>query len=107
DETEFAAAVAKKIGSRHTRLEVNAGRGHEVIETLQLLMRKSLGQPFADSSIVPTYHLSKAVRQIAPVALSGDGADELFGGYDRYRAFGLLGRFGRLGKLFSWAVPTR
>ncbi len=88
DETEYAEAVAKKIGSRHTRLEVNA-RG-DVMATLRMLMEKSLGQPFADSSILPTYQLSRAVREIAPVALSGDGADELFGGYDRYRAMGML-----------------
>jgi asparagine synthase (glutamine-hydrolysing) len=88
DETPYAEAVAKKIGSKHTRLEVNAGG--DVMETLRMLMAKSLGQPFADSSILPTYHLSKAVRELAPVALSGDGADELFGGYDRYRAIQLL-----------------
>ena len=88
DETPYAEAVAKKIGSKHTRLEVNAGS--DVMETLRMLMAKSLGQPFADSSILPTYHLSKAVQELAPVALSGDGADELFGGYDRYRAIQLL-----------------
>jgi asparagine synthase (glutamine-hydrolysing) len=88
DETAYAEAVAKKIGSHHTRLEVNAAQG--VMETLRLLMGKSLGQPFADSSILPTYHLSRAVRERAPVAVSGDGADELFGGYDRYRALTML-----------------
>jgi asparagine synthase (glutamine-hydrolysing) len=94
DETSYAAAVAKKIGSRHVRLEVNARQ--DLMHTLQMLMRISLGQPFGDSSIIPTYQLSKAVRQIAPVTLSGDGADELFGGYDRYRGMQWLARWGWL-----------
>jgi len=84
DETQYAAMVAKKIGSRHSRLEVDAGK--DPIGTLTMLMERVLGQPFADSSILPTHHLSVATRGIAPVALSGDGGDELFGGYDRYRA---------------------
>lgn len=95
DETHYAAEVARKIGSAHTRLEVRPDA--DVLSTLQHLVADHLGQPFADSSILPTYHLSKAVRAIAPVALSGDGADELFGGYDRYRALnlGLLARIAR------------
>ncbi|HEY4329005.1 MAG TPA: asparagine synthase (glutamine-hydrolyzing) [Phycisphaerae bacterium] len=103
DETHFAAAVAKKIGSRHTRLEV-AGT-QRPMETLEMLMRVSLGQPFADSSILPTYHLSKAVREIAPVALSGDGVDELFGGYDRYRAMQLLSRWSGAARLMPRSSP--
>ncbi len=103
DETQHAAAVAAHIGSRHTRLEVNAGQN--VIETLQLLMRQSLGQPFADSSILPTYHLSKAVRQIAPVALAGDGGDELFAGYDRYRAMQILAKWSSIARFMPKSPP--
>jgi asparagine synthase (glutamine-hydrolysing) len=91
DETRYAASVAATIGSRHTRLEVDAHQ--DVPGTLSRLMETGLGQPFADSSILPTYHLSHAVRQLGPVALSGDGGDELFGGYDRYRALPLLQRW--------------
>ncbi|HVT81723.1 MAG TPA: asparagine synthase (glutamine-hydrolyzing) [Phycisphaerae bacterium] len=104
DETEHAAAVAKHIGSRHTRLEVNAAQN--VIETLQFLMRTALGQPFADSSILPTYHLSKAVRALAPVALAGDGGDELFAGYDRYRAMQHLARWGSVARLMPRTAPV-
>ncbi len=103
DETAFADQVAQKIRSHHTRLEVRGDQN--IIETLRLLMRASLGQPFADSSILPTYHLSKAVRQIAPVALSGDGADELFAGYDRYRALTLLSDYGRLARFLPRSSP--
>jgi asparagine synthase (glutamine-hydrolysing) len=104
DETAFAAAVAKQIGSRHVRLEVGGDSG--VVETLQQLMARSLGQPFGDSSILPTYQLSKAVREIAPVALSGDGADELFGGYDRYRAMRLLARWKGMMRMLPRAAPV-
>jgi asparagine synthase (glutamine-hydrolysing) len=104
DETDYAATVAKKIGSRHTRLEVNPGA--EVLPTLRRLMAISLGQPFADSSILPTFHLSRAVRAIAPVALSGDGADELFGGYDRYRAMTLLRRWGAIARFMPRTAPV-
>jgi len=103
DESQYANAVAQKIQSRHTQLTVHANQN--VIETLELLMQKSLGQPFADSSILPTYHLSQAAKQIAPVALSGDGADELFAGYDRYRAMILLSRFRSFAKLLPKSSP--
>jgi asparagine synthase (glutamine-hydrolysing) len=103
DETSYAQTVAKHIGSVHTRLEVTAGG--DVMGTLDLLMRTSLGQPFADSSIVPTYHLSRAVRGMATVALAGDGADELFGGYERYRAMELLARWNPIARMMPRSVP--
>ena len=64
--------------------------GDDVIQTLQWLMRYALGEPFADSSILPTYYLANCARMVAPCAISGDGGDELFAGYDRYRALGLM-----------------
>ena len=103
DETEYARAVAEKIGSRHERIEVDARA--DVLGVLELLMGQCLGEPFADSSIVPTYHLSQAAREVATVALSGDGADELFGGYDRYRAMMMMERWGGSGRLLAHLVP--
>lgn len=96
DESGLAQLTATRIGSRHTRLKVDIHQ--DVMGTLEMLMRTSLGQPFADSSILPTYHLSRVARDVAPVALSGDGGDELFAGYDRYRAVPILERW-------SWAMP--
>lgn len=89
DETPKAIAVARHIGAVHECLYVRAGL--EAIEDLAFLIGLS-GEPTADSSILPTYWLSRAVRERVKVVLSGDGGDEIFGGYDRYRALRLLGR---------------
>ena len=105
DESPFAETVARHIGSHHRKLHVSIH--HEVVPTLQRLMHQSLGQPFGDSSILPTSHLSKAVRALAPVALSGDGGDEMFAGYDRYRGLALLQRFSWLLKRLPPAVSRR
>ena len=86
DESEHAKAVADHIGSEHHVLQAEPGNA---IEDLEHLMALS-GEPTADSSVLPTYWLCKAARREATVALSGDGGDELFAGYDRYRAMKLL-----------------
>ena len=101
DETAFAQIAARHIGSRHHTFQVNAGA--DVMETLQWLMRYTLGQPFADSSILPTYYLANCARMVAPCAISGDGGDELFGGYDRYRALRLITAAPRLSRLLAAA----
>jgi asparagine synthase (glutamine-hydrolysing) len=81
DETHYAAEVAKHLGTRHTRLEVQPD-AVEIIDQLAWFY----DEPFGDSSAVPTFYLSKLTRENVTVALSGDGGDELFAGYDRYRA---------------------
>ncbi|NNM87511.1 MAG: asparagine synthase (glutamine-hydrolyzing) [Phycisphaerae bacterium] len=103
DESAHAATVARHIGSRHQ--EIHLPPRDDVMDTLDWLMRYVLGQPFADSSLLPAYHLANAARGLAPVALSGDGADECFGGYDRYRAMRLLTRWPRTAKAATW-LPT-
>ncbi|HUV39350.1 MAG TPA: asparagine synthase (glutamine-hydrolyzing), partial [Planctomycetota bacterium] len=90
DELEYARAVADRFGTDHHEFTV-APRAAEVIEKLVPLF----GEPFADSSAIPTWYLSRETRAHVKVALSGDGGDELFGGYDRYRAMMLAERVGR------------
>ena len=64
-------------------------------ETLPELC-KQFDEPFADSSALPTWYVSRETRRHVTVALTGDAGDELFGGYDRYRALGLTEFFQRL-----------
>lgn len=81
DETKYAAEVAKHLGTEHHAFRVTPN----VIEDLPKLARV-FGEPFADSSALPTHYLCRETRKHVTVALSGDGGDELFGGYDRYVA---------------------
>ncbi|HRW56133.1 MAG TPA: asparagine synthase (glutamine-hydrolyzing), partial [Phycisphaerae bacterium] len=90
DESKYAAAVATMHGTDHTVLPLTLDDIRDVIPTVQA----HIGEPFADSSVLPTYLLSKLTRQHVTVALSGDGADELFGGYNRYAAATLMERYG-------------
>ena len=80
DETHYARLAAQAFGTHHTE-EV---AGPISVELLQRLVW-FLDEPFADSSAIPTYQVSRIARQHVTVALSGDGGDELFAGYPRYR----------------------
>ena len=89
DELAYARAVAERYGTDHHEFVV-APKCTEALEKLVPLF----GEPFADSSAIPTWTLSRETRAHVKVTLSGDGGDELFGGYDRYRAMLLAERFG-------------
>jgi asparagine synthase (glutamine-hydrolysing) len=88
DETELAKETAAMLGLQHHSCRIDMEPS--AMATLEWLMAVTLGQPFADSSILPTLWVANRARQLAPCALSGDGGDELFGGYDRYRAMRML-----------------
>ncbi|MGE0445676.1 MAG: asparagine synthase (glutamine-hydrolyzing) [Vicinamibacterales bacterium] len=79
DETEHARLVASHLGTEHIELEA----GDTGVDLLPLLARQC-DEPMIDSSLVPTYLLSRTIREHCTVALGGDGADELFGGYPHY-----------------------
>ena len=85
NEAHYAKQVANYLGTNHHE-EILSPNPALVIEKISYV----LDQPFADSSIVPTYLLAKFARENLIVALGGDGGDEVFGGYDRYLAAPVL-----------------
>ncbi|HOI54764.1 MAG TPA: asparagine synthase (glutamine-hydrolyzing) [Phycisphaerae bacterium] len=97
DESRFAERVARHIRAEHTRLELAPASLRELLPTIA----RTFGEPFADASAIPTYLLCREARHHVTVALSGDGGDELFGGYDRYRAVALAQRLDRADPLKS------
>jgi len=82
DETKFANAVAKKIGSDH---HVFSLTNDDLYENLNDIL-DYIDEPFADSSAIAVYLLSKYTKEHVTVALSGDGADEMFSGYNKHMA---------------------
>ena len=83
DERRFAASAASRFGTRH---HVRLGYPSDFAVVRKLV--RHYGEPYSDASMLPTYLLSGFARERVTVSLSGDGADELFGGYYRYLAMG-------------------
>lgn len=82
DESPIARAVAKHCGTEHHEVVVP---NEEFTEEIFWQIIEHMGQPFRDSSAIPTHHVCKAIGSQVKVAISGDGGDELFGGYDLFQ----------------------
>jgi len=91
NELPYARMVAERYGTDHNELVVRPD-AQEVLPTLV----RHYGEPYADSSAIPSYYVARLTREHVKVALNGDGGDESFAGYDRYWAAGLADRYQRL-----------
>lgn len=94
-ELPHARSIARRFATDHHECVVKP----DAVAVLPLLVRH-FGEPFADSSAVPQYYLTKLARESVTVALAGDGGDEAFGGYDRYLALLLARRADSLPSVF-------
>src|SRR5699024_1482115 len=80
DESDLAKKVSELHNTNHTELFMEFDDLHEVIDEVI----GNMEEPFADSSAIPTYYVSRLTKAHADIALSGDGGDELFAGYNKY-----------------------
>lgn len=102
DETRYAQLVANKFETRHTVFNLSTQELYQHLGDLW----EHLDEPFADSSALPSYILSKYARQSVTVALSGDGADELFAGYNKHLALNRSLNRGVINTLISTLAPV-
>lgn len=100
DETAYALEVAHRFGTDHHPLRLTF---QDVLAAMEPALSR-LGEPFGDSSLIPTLLVSRHAREHVTVALSGDGGDELFGGYWRYQGHHHLNRYARLPSLVRKGV---
>ncbi len=98
DELAYARQMAQALDTDHEEFVVD----YQVKDLVPHLL-EHFGEPFADSSAIPVYHLSRVTRERVTVALSGDGGDEVFGGYRRYQARLLADHYNRWPR---WAGPS-
>ena len=98
NEADVAAKIARHLGTKHTELYISEKEALDVIPNLAYIY----GEPFADSSQIPTYLVSKMTKEHVTVSLSGDGGDELFCGYNSYHSIDRI-----WGKMKKIPYPVR
>lgn len=101
-ELEHARRVAKHVGAEHHEFVVRP----EALEVLPMLV-DHYGEPYADSSAIPTYYVARETRRHVTVALNGDGGDECFAGYERYAAMRLAEQYRRLPSVVRGQIVER
>jgi asparagine synthase (glutamine-hydrolysing) len=97
DETGFARSAAEYLKTEHREFKVTPNSAQMLPKLVWYH-----DEPFADSSAIPTFYLSRVTRQHVTVALTGDGGDELFAGYPRGSTYAQVTRWGRL----PWPIPS-
>ncbi len=100
NETHFARQLAEHFKTEHHEIQVAE---KELLDTLPHIIQQ-MDQPLADYAVLPTYVMSRFARKHLKVVLSGEGADELFGGYKRYHFYSFFDRFGLSG-FFKKKLP--
>ena len=94
-EIKYAEKVSKILNTDHTSLVLNKNDAPNIVDKLI----SNMDEPFADGSIIPTYAVSRLAKESVKVVLTGDGADELFGGYTRYsQTINFMNRLNRIPK---------
>jgi asparagine synthase (glutamine-hydrolysing) len=101
-ELHHARRVAEHVGADHHEFIVRA----DALEVLPILV-EHYGEPYADSSAIPTYYVARETRKHVTVALNGDGGDESFAGYERYAAMRLAERYHRIPPVLRDVVLRR
>lgn len=91
DELKYARNIADRYGTEHNEFILKP----KAMEVLPLLVER-YGEPYADSSAIPTYYVSRETKKYVTVALNGDGGDETFAGYERYQAMVVADAYHRL-----------
>lgn len=102
NELPYAQKIAEQFGTDHTEAVIDASE----ISLIDKLVLK-MGEPFGDQSIIPTYYVCRLAREKVTVALAGDGGDENFGGYKRYRSVLISEKICRNGMLPFWIMLRR
>jgi asparagine synthase (glutamine-hydrolysing) len=95
DESKFATLVAKEFNTNHKQIDVD-------IDAVKVLPKVvyHLDEPIADAATIPTYLMSIATKKVATVVLSGEGSDEIFGGYERFRHLSFASKLRNIPSVF-------